>query len=303
MPVHLAYITVIIIWSTTPLAIVWSSESVSPVMAALLRMAIAALVGHLLLRLLRIPLPWTRAALRGYLYATIGVYGAMFCTYMAATQLPSGLISLIFGLSPMVTGLLAQLWLRQQGFTPLRWFSLLLSVTGLGLVMSDALVIPSTAYPAVLLMLLAVLLFSSSGLLVKGVTRDTHPLAQTVGALWCSVPLYLMSWLLIDTQLPTLESSARSLWAILYLALFGSLLGFVCYFFILKRLSASSVALVTLITPVIALLLGSLLNDEPLTARLVQGGGLICIGLAIYQWGDRYWQRSPAASTEAASKT
>lgn len=291
MSTPLAYLTVIVIWSTTPLAIVWSSESVSPVMAAMLRMALAALVGHLLLKLLRIELPCHRAALRGYLYATIGVYGAMFSTYMAAAHLPSGLISLIFGLSPMASGLLSQLWLREQGFSPLQWLALLLSVVGLGVVMSDSLVIPASAYPSLLLMLLAVLLFSFSGVLVKGVTRDTHPLAQTVGALWCSVPLYLLSWLLIDGQLPVLETGSRSLWAIVYLGLFGSLLGFVAYFYILKRLSASTVALVTLITPVIAITLGSLLNDEPLTARLIQGGTLICIGLAIYQWGGRFEQR------------
>lgn len=64
-----------------------------------------------------------------------------------------------------------------------------------------------------------------------------------------------------------------------------------------------SCALVTLITPVIALVLGSLLNDEPLTARRVQGGGLICIGLAVYSWGDRYKHRGPAAAAEAATKT
>ncbi|MEH6473053.1 MAG: DMT family transporter [Halopseudomonas sp.] len=301
MSVPSAYMTVIFIWSTTPLAIVWSSESVSPVMAAMSRMLIAALVGHLLLKLLRIPLPLHRTALRGYLYATIGVYGAMFSTYLAASHLPSGLISLIFGLSPMVAGLLSQLWLREQGFTPLRWFALLVSIAGLGLVMSDALVIPSGAYPSVLLMLLAVLLFCISGVLVKGVTRDTHPLAQTVGALWCSFPLYLLSWLLIDGQLPTLEGSTRSLWAIGYLALFGSLLGFVSYFFILKRMSASTVALITLITPVIALALGNLLNDEPLTLRLIQGSGLICIGLAIYNWGDRFRQRSSKTPVNKAT--
>lgn len=285
MSVPVAYITTIIIWSTTPLAIVWSSESVSPVMAAMLRMAIAALVGLLVLLLCRIPLPLHRTAIRGYLYATIGVYGAMFSTYLAATHLPSGLISLIFGLSPMASGLLSQLWLQEQGFSPLRWVALLLSVAGLAVVMSDSLVIPSDAYPSVLLMLLAVGLFSFSGVLVKGVTRETHPLAQTVGALWCALPLYLISWILIDGQLPVFEGSARSLWAIVYLGLFGSLLGFVAYFFILKHLPASTVSLVTLITPVIAVTLGSLLNDEPLTPRLLQGGALICIGLALYQWG------------------
>ena len=132
MSTPIAYATVILIWSTTPLAIIWSSETVTPVMAAMLRMALAAVVGLGLLRWLKIPLPWHRPAFKSYLAATLGVYGAMFSTYLAASDLPSGLISLIFGLSPIIAGLLAQLWLGEQAFSPLRWMALLLAVSGLG---------------------------------------------------------------------------------------------------------------------------------------------------------------------------
>ena len=124
------------------------------------------------------------------------------------------------------------------------------------------------------------------------------PLAQTVGALCCSLPFYFVSWVLIDGQLPDLAAGGRSVAAIIYLGLFGSLLGFVAYYYILQQLSASTVALITLITPVIAISLGNLLNQEPLTAQLIQGSGLICLGLALYQWGGRrlatdLFRRSP----------
>ncbi|RDE25297.1 DMT family transporter [Motiliproteus coralliicola] len=287
MSTPIAYATVIVIWSTTPLAIIWSSETVTPVMAAMLRMMLAAVVGLGLLRWLRIPLPWHGPALKSYLYATLGVYGAMFTTYMAASQLSSGLISLIFGMSPIVSGLLAQFWLGEKAFSPLRWLALLLALSGLGWVLSDGLVIETSALAAVGLMLLAVLLFSISGVLVKGVSVQIHPLAQTVGALCCSIPFYALSWLLMDGQLPDLNGGGRSLAAIIYLGLFGSLVGFVAYYYILQQLAASTVALITLITPVLAISLGSLLNQEPLTLRLIQGSGLICLGLALYQWSGR----------------
>ena len=78
----------------------------------------------------------------------------------------------------------------------------------------------------------------------------------------------------------------RSLASIVYLALFGSLIGFVSYFYVLQKLSPSTVALVTLITPVFAIVLGALLNNEVVGLSLVAGASCIVLGLVIYHWGD-----------------
>jgi len=78
----------------------------------------------------------------------------------------------------------------------------------------------------------------------------------------------------------------RSLMSIVYLALFGSLIGFVSYFYVLQKLSPSTVALVTLITPVFAIVLGALLNNEVIGLSLVAGASCIVLGLMIYHWGD-----------------
>ncbi|MCV6615777.1 MAG: EamA family transporter, partial [Cellvibrionaceae bacterium] len=68
-----------------------------------------------------------------------------------------------------------------------------------------------------------------------------------------------------------------------YLALFGSLLGYPAYFYLLKHLSAATVSLTTLMTPAIALLLGALIVAEPLPASLLWGAGLVVASLSLYQ--------------------
>jgi len=55
---------------------------------------------------------------------------------------------------------------------------------------------------------------------------------------------------------------------------------------VIKHLEASKVALITLITPVIALLLGNLLNGEDIGLRLWLGTGLILFGLSVHQWDE-----------------
>lgn len=300
MHIPLAYLAVVLVWSTTPLAIVWSGETIHPVLAAWARMALAALLGWLLLRALRVPLLWRGAALRGYCYALIGVYGALCLSYIAARQVPSGLMSVLFGLSPILSALLAQ-WLADEPPMPLyRWFACVLALGGLASIFVGDVAIRADMLVGVSMILVAVMLHSYSAVMVKKTASPAHPLAQTVGTLILSQPFFAVTWLLMDGTMPRLDWDSASPWAVLYLALFGSLLGFVSYYHVLHHLTVSTVALVTLITPVFALLLGQALNDETLSPALILGSALILTGLGIFFFGPRLasrWKARPAGKT------
>ena len=98
MPTGLAYLIVVLVWATTPLAIKWSAEAVPPVMAAMSRMMLAVAIGLPWLWLQGKRLPWDRAALLAYGAAVPGVFGAMALSYLASSYVPPGLISVMFGL-------------------------------------------------------------------------------------------------------------------------------------------------------------------------------------------------------------
>ncbi len=82
--------------------------------------------------------------------------------------------------------------------------------------------------------------------------------------------------------------------AIVYLGVFGSVIGFALYYYVIKHLETSKVALITLVTPVIALLLGHWLNGEEIGLRLWLGTGLILLGLSVHQWEMLAGLRRPA---------
>ncbi|WP_111655781.1 DMT family transporter [Isoalcanivorax indicus] len=291
MSTVLAYITVVLVWATTPLAINWSAEAGAPIGSVWLRMLLATLVGMLLLRALGGRMVWHRQALRSYAAAVPGVFGAMGLSYAASLHVPSGLISVMFGLAPLISGLMMQ---ALPGGVRLRaghWVGCLLGLAGLALIFRDALVPGSTALRGVLMLLGAVICFCGSGLAVQRVAAGLPPLTQTLGALSLSLPCYAVLWLASGEPL-TVPLSTRGLFAVAYLALFGSLLGFLCYFLILSRLSAATVALVTLITPVLALSLGMFLNNEQPGVGVLAGGGLIVVALGAYLYADRaLWRR------------
>jgi len=287
MPVSAAYIAVILIWSTTPLGIVWSSESVSPTLAVLLRMIIAVIPGWLIIKLSNIELPWHANAIRIYSYSAIGIFGGMLFSYMAARYIGSGLMSLIFGFAPILSGVLAQKILDEPKFSKTKQLALLIALMGLFIVCFDSVSLTSNSLLGIGCVLCGVFFFSLSGVMVKSVEIKINPLATTVGALTFCIPLFTTVWLVFDGTLPIEQWQARSLWAILYLGVFGSLLGFIAYFYVLQKLKASSVALITMMTPIFALYLGALLNDEIITVNLVIGALFVMTGLAIYQWGGR----------------
>jgi drug/metabolite transporter (DMT)-like permease len=64
-------------------------------------------------------------------------------------------------------------------------------------------------------------------------------------------------------------------------------LGFTLYFYLLKKMEANRVSLITLLTPVLALILGNSLNGERVSMEVLFGSSLIVFGLVSHLWGDR----------------
>lgn len=290
----LAYLIVVLVWATTPLGIKWSGEAMPPLSAAGVRMLVAAALGLIWLQLSGRGLPLHRRALLSYGAALPGIFGAMGLSYVAAQYVPSGLISVIFGLAPLISGLMMQMVPRGPRLNAWHWGGCLLGVTGLALVFGDGLTLAAGAGGdralGVALLLAAVTCFAGSGIAVQRVAAGLGPMQQTVGGLIGALPLYGLA-IALTGQYPVFNGDLRGLAAIVYLALFGSLLGFYCYFHVLSRLPAASVALVTLITPVLALGLGAWLNDEQLSPRVLAGAALILVALAGYLFGDRRIRR------------
>ncbi len=301
MSVPAAFIGVVLIWGTTPLAIQWSSQGSGFLFGVAARMVLGVLVCLALVLVLGRRLGWDRQALRTYLAGGIGLWGAMTSVYWAAQFIPSGLISVVFGLTPVVTALMAALWLGERSLTLPRLAGIGASLAGLWVVFGQGMDLaagPSGPWTLGLAgLLLSVVIHSASAVWIKRIDARLHPLETTTGALLVAVPLFVLDWALLDGRIPQ-ELPSRTAWSILYLAIFGSALGFILYYHLLRRVQASRVALITLLTPVLALVIGQALNGEVISTRTLLGTGAILAGLALFHWGDA-WQRRRGGRTQA----
>ena len=286
MSVPTAYLGVIIIWSTTPLAILWSSQEVGFVFGVTSRMLIGAVLALIVAALLGSGLKWHRRALLAYSAAAIGIYGGMISVYWAAQFIPTGWISVIFGLSPLFTALMAGLWLEGERLTRSRVAGMLMGLTGLAMIFGTSFTLHEQAALGVLGMLASVFIHCASAVWIKHIDADVPAIVMTSGGLLFAAPLFLLTWIAAGAQLPT-ELSMRTMGAIGYLALLGSVFGFALYYYVLKRVEATKVALLTLVTPLCALGLGNLLNSEPITFEIVAGSLLILSGLATFEFSEK----------------
>lgn len=296
MGVPAAYLGLIAIWSTTPLAIKWSSDGVSFLFGSATRMCLG-LACVLLLCLLRgLPLRRDRAAITAYATAAIGIFPAMFSAYWGAQFIPSGWLAIVFGLSPMVTAVLSRLLLPGHTMTGMRVLAQLCGVAGLAVVFQSGVAIGTQAVYGVAAILASTFFHCLSSVLVKRLNSDLPAMSLVAGGLCLSVPAYLACWFLFDGQWPTVVSK-HALIAILYLGCIATTCGFVMFYFVLKHMQPGQVALVSLISPLAALALGHWFNGEALEPRVLTGAALVLVALALHEVVPGWLLRRASAAT------
>ena len=283
MSVPISYLSVILIWSTTPLAIQWSGNDVGFQFGVAARMAIGLLALLALLRVMKIELPWHARARRVYLISGTTLYIAMSFVYWAAQHIPSGWISVVFGLSPIFTSVLASMILKDQRLSGMRLTGMSIGFMGLIVVFVESISISTMTMFGIAATVISAASQSVGSVLIKQQQPDFHPMAITAGSIVIALPLFILNCVLASGWPETIP--LRSALSILYLGLIGSAIGFPLYFYLLKNLAPERVAIVTLITPVTALMLGVIFNGEAISSKVVIGTLFILTGLAIYEYG------------------
>lgn len=286
MSLPAAFIGVVLIWSTTPLAIKWSSMGAGFLFGVTSRMVIGLLLCVLIMVMTGRRLRLDGVALQTYVAAGLGVWATMMCVYWAALYIPSGLISVVFGITPVFTGFFASTLLGEQVFTRYKMIGMAMSLLGLLLIFRHSLNVGITAGFGVVSVFTGVLAQSSSAVIIKRIRAGIAGIETTTGALLVSAPMFVVSWWLFDGAWPE-QLGHRATWSILYLAAFGSVIGFIGYYYLINQWPASRVALIPLVTPVLALLIGYLFNAETIGMTEIAGAVLILAGLWAYEFGGR----------------
>ncbi len=287
MRIFAAYFSVILLWATTPLAIKWSAEGAGFVFGAASRMIIGMLGVFLILILTGKRLPWHSRAKQTYLAVALQIFGAMMAVYWSSRFIPSGWVSVIFGLTPFMTALLSAFFLKERSLGAGKISSYLLGLGGLVMMFSSAIELNYQAIQGIIGVLIAAFLHSVSAVWVKQIRAKLPAMIQVGGGLLFAMPPYLGSWYLLENGRLPYTLSWQTLSAIIYLGVIATTIGFALYYYVLTHLPATNVAMITIISPVLALFIGYTVNSEPLTMKVLTGTSMILVALFIHVFIDR----------------
>lgn len=274
------YALLVLIWATTPLAIVWSATDLHPLWALVLRFFLAFPIALILLVILRGRLPVDRRSIPSYTAGAFSFIVSQIFTYLAVDHLSSGLIALMFGLAPLITGLMGVFVFKIRLYWS-QWLGMMVALIGLSIISlgADQQVVHPTG---ILLMLISVFIYCASMFWIKKINAPLKPLSQATGSITISTLVALCMLPFIWKYVPTSLPEAKSLIGLSYAVVMSSLLAMFCYFKLVKNIKATTLSLTTVLTPILALVVGAYFNHEALTTMTFIGALVLLTGLLIY---------------------
>jgi drug/metabolite transporter (DMT)-like permease len=292
--IWIALWTVYILWGSTYLGIELAAETMPPFFAAGTRFVTAGLLMLALVAWRRGPAALRLTKAEAASAALVGVLlpGANALLFVTERQVPIGLASLIIAAIPLWVVLL-RLAVRERPD--------LLSTAGviLGFIGISVLVKPgggSGSLEYLLITVLASFMWAFGSFLSPRLPLPRDPFAATAfemlagGVVLTTVALATYS----PDQFNPGHYSARSLFGLAYLVVFGSLIGYSAYVWLLANAPIAQVSTYAYVNPVIAIALGAIVLGESITWRIVGGALLIIAAVAIVV------RRESEAAVEAA---
>ena len=288
------YALLVLIWASTPLAIVWSVAEVHPMWVLIIRYSGASILAFMILKIMREQLSFDQTSLKSYLAGSLNLIGAQLFIYLAANYLTSGLMALIFGFSPLVAGLMGHLILKTQKLIWLQWLGMAIAVSGLSFVFAES--ADTKINPiGLVLMFISIVSYISSIFWVKQINAPLSPMSQATGSLIISALGSLLIIPFVWQSFPTQLPSEQAIIGFFFTMIMSSIVAMLCYFWLIRRLAASTVSLSNVMTPLIALMLGAWLNAEEISPHAFMGIAVVMFGIVMYffkDWREQYFSKT-----------
>ena len=281
MKARLVWLILCGIWGSTWLFIKLGLEDLPPLTFAGIRFVISCAILFPLVWVRHLALPKTRSD--WLLVAGTGVmsfslnYGLVF---WAEQYITSGLAALLQAMLPAFGLILAHIHVPAERMTWVKIAGVVLGVFGVGVVFSNQLAISGRlALAGCVAMVLSAFFAAYSNVLVKTHGMNLNPaVLAAFQMLFGLVPLLLYG-LTFEANPLRLRWTPLALVCLLYLAVVGTVVAFLMYYWLIRHMDVTKTMLISLVTPVVAVILGMLVLDEQLSWRTLVGGAMIMAGI------------------------
>lgn len=298
----LALLTIYVVWGSTYLAIRVAVHEMPPFAAATARFLAAglAMAGIAAWTDRGKGFPTPRQLLD---YSVIGVLFLGFgngLVMWSEQHIPSGIAALLVGTVPLWITLLDGLRPGGQPWTLRIWAGTLLGLAGVYLVARPEGGDWASHLPGIVALQVATISWTTGTLYSKVVRRPLPVMTAAAVEMLAGAVVLFGESLVLGESLPVLAAaSPRAWWALGYLVVFGSLIGFTAFSYCLTVFSAGTVGTYAYVNPVVAVALGALILGEPITAGLLLGGAIILGAVVLTTTAARHRTPRVAEAQEA----
>ena len=280
-------LVVAVVWGTTYLGIRVAVETIPPWFVTSMRQGLAALI-VLVMLLFKNQLSWIGFNKLKYQFipAVLMLVIANGFTTIAEQTLPSGLTSIMSALSPLIIFLMSIVFgLQKPNFKG--FIGVIIGFLGVVFIFRDGLgdILDPNYKTGIFFLSIGILGWAYGNIFSKQNTHKTQNI--TLNLFYQFTIASLIQIVLAFVFSPEINFSTwsvRSLWAVLYLAIFGSVIAFFCYHYALKRVTVVQLSVLNYINTIIAVFLGWLFLDEVITSNFIVATALIILGVFIINY-------------------
>ena len=271
-----AFAGAVFVGGTNFVAIRFSNRELDPIWGAALRFALAAAVFAILCAALRLALPRGRPLALAAAYGLLAFGAAYGCLYWAMREVPAGVAAVVLAIGPLLTLLLAFAH-RMERLSVRSLLGALVAITGSVVIFfqPESLTFGWTSFA----FLMVAALCASESVVVSKLAGPVNPFAMNLVGMSAGAPVLLVAAVLAGDTLVLPEKGETQL-ALAYLVA-ATVALFLLVLLVVRRWTASATSYVFVLMPVVAIAMGALLADEPITATTVAGGAIVCAGVYV----------------------
>jgi len=282
MKARLVWLVLCGIWGSTWLFIKLGLKDLPPLTFAGIRFVIGCAILFAIIRIRGIQLPrgradWGLLAVTGILSFGLN-YGLVF---WGEQHITSGLAALLQATLPAFGLVFAHFHLPGERLSWTKIGGVVLGVCGVAVVFSNQLAIAGRqALAGCIALILSAAFAAYSNVLVKAYGKKLNPATMAAGQMFFGLLLLLAVGLPLEGNPFRFHWTPMAVIALLYLAVVGSVIAFMLYYWLVLNMDVTKSMLIALVTPVVAVILGMLVLDEEFGWRTLAGGAMIMLGIA-----------------------
>lgn len=280
--IFLVYLLLCLIWGSTWLAIRASLESLTPFISGGSRFLLASIFILALMKVQGVSLQTDKESVRLYILMGFLSFVIPFgLVYWAEQFVPSGLASVLFGVYPFFVALFSFYRLPNESIGKIKIVGMSLGFIGIVVIFSDSFTSDlSTLFIGMIAVALSGIIQAWIAVTIKKSGKHLNPLSMNlVPMLIAGISGLLLGFIMEDLSKIKIDNVA--IISVLYLALFGSVVTFTSFYWLMKRINVVLLSLIAFITPIVALILGWIFYKESLTTQHLFGSALVLAGLLL----------------------